>query len=229
MPTIFPYSCPLSTLAVGEQHRRLDRYASAWAAAWGDAWRIAKVVQDDDAAAQRQFLCRPGGCYLVSRSDRGDVLLFPSCLVLGRCARDLWWGLKGFLARGVQVAMLDLLPRVLSEGEAELLHRLSMLEGFDAHLQAVEATAKKRALGKLLCQSCPPGFRVVGRKGHRRVVEDPQEQQVIAEIVEWRRQGLSLDAIHLRLLERRVRTPAGRPWSRTRIDEASKHLLATQA
>jgi hypothetical protein len=64
------------------------------------------------------------------------------------------------------------------------------------------------------------GFRMIGRRGRRKKVPDPEERRVMAALVRWRREGYTFEEIYRHLREYKVKTRAGREWSLKRIQRA---------
>lgn len=72
-----------------------------------------------------------------------------------------------------------------------------------------------------LNQKAPLGFRLVGPPGNRRVVEDEQERQVMAQIVQKREvERLTFEQIYWLFHADGCRTRDGRKWSVSRIQRA---------
>lgn len=190
-----------------------------------------------DGFAFSGFFCDPPSSYgvpLVKREagrelDRrlkaGDQVAF-STLVVWTSRGDFWRTAEQWIKRGVGVHVVDIgLDSRTENGKIAMGLLQCCIEAFDIILpreRAQVSVAKKRSFGKALNGNPPLGFKLVGPKGHRRCVADPEEWEVIRQIWVWHKQGYSIDRIYFALIDNRVLTRHGREWGRTRIWEAKR-------
>jgi hypothetical protein len=101
----------------------------------------------------------------------------------------------------------------------------SILAG--ARDNARERMALRKKEGKALNGEPGYGFRMIGRKGRRKKVPDPEERRVMAALVRWRREGYTFEEIYRHLRDYKVKTRAGREWSLKRIQRAYQAAVRT--
>ena len=106
---------------------------------------------------------------------------------------------------------------------AQMMHLLDRAGRSEA---IKEGLAAKRQKGGRHCANPGYGKKWVGRRGHERLVDDPEEQDVIAKIQEWWTKGYSAEAIFKHLRNQGVQTQAGRFWSRDRIRRVIKRGIS---
>src|SRR5262245_9241031 len=94
-----------------------------------------------------------------------------------------------------------------------------------ARERAQLAALQKRRQGRALNGYAGYGYKLVGPRGRRRKVPDPPEQRVIADIVRWRTEGYTWEAIYFHLLSNRVRH-RGKEWSLARIRRADAAAMS---
>jgi DNA invertase Pin-like site-specific DNA recombinase len=76
------------------------------------------------------------------------------------------------------------------------------------------------------------GFKLVGAKGHKRRVADPEERATMKQVVKLRCDSWSWEAIYFDFLKQGIKTREGREWSLSRICrafQAELRLMAKEA
>lgn len=80
-----------------------------------------------------------------------------------------------------------------------------------------EALAKRKAVEKRWCNNAPLGFQW-SRDG--RLEPDLHDQNIMAQLLEWRESGATYDELYFRLLRLRIKTSTGREWYWRRVHQA---------
>jgi hypothetical protein len=214
MPRYVAYTIAgLPGLSVEAQEAALFRH-------WSEQFRplgftLAPVHHDGAESLPLRFGSRPFGFRLFLLADTGDVIVFPDLRVVGPRITDMVSAINAPLCRGIRVIVLN---QGIDTATAEVT--LRALADFERTVRSERvrgAVAKKRAAGKMVNGSAPPGWKVVGRAGARKMVQCPFELPTVDRIRRWNDEGLSLDEIHLRLLSEGARRRNGEEWSRTTI------------
>ncbi len=229
MPFAYAYARPelgREAASLDEQLQAIDRYYSAnlkpefgWAGLYWDAPAVGKLSFSD----------RRGGGVLNSRLERGDQLIIAKL----HCAFPIWRDFavmaECWTARGVGLHLLDFrLSRQPLTGR-KLLRMIACFARYERGRRAEwtrAGLAKRKQAGKASGHYAGYGFRYIGSKGRRRKVPDPQERQVMAEILRMHLEGFSWADIYVELLGQRVTTREGKEWSVRRIERACQAELA---
>ena len=181
------------------------------------------LARNNAASASLPLSRRPVAQHVFTAADEGDVIAFADLRAAGKRLDQIMAALAGPLHRSIRFIFI-----VQAIDTAEAGDMLRALADFERRVRADRATgaaAAKRATCKALNGSSPPGFRLIGRPGARRKAPCPDESSVVDRIRRWHtEEGLSLDEIHIRLLEERARRRTGGEWSRTCI-----HTVLTRA
>jgi len=167
------------------------------------------IFSDEGISGSSKPENRPGLSAALQALKRGDRLVVAD---VDRLARwfDLCFHLKYDLEQNRKVALLDA-EGILAEGQ-ERLHLRAMFAEMERQ-KAIERTTRalkaKKAKGEKLGGKYPPfGWKLDVDGVH--LIEDPQEQQVIQDVVELQRRGWSSRQIGAALEERGIKTKTGR-------------------
>ena len=167
------------------------------------------IFTDEGISGSSKPENRPGLSAALQALKRGDRLVVAD---VDRLARwfDLCFHLKYDLEQNRKVALLDA-EGILEEGR-ERLHLRAMFAEMERQ-KAIERTTRalrfKKAKGeKLGGKHAPFGWRLDVDGVH--LIEDPQEQQIIQDIVKLQRRGWSLRQIGTALEERGIKTKTGK-------------------
>jgi hypothetical protein len=175
------------------------------------------------------------GSRIVISVGRGDHLLVARYGRAFANLRDLGDALHVWVACGIYPHVLDLgLTSLTPEGRAVALacRRLAEAERMLAREVGRAQFARRRVLGQALNGAALPCFRYVGRRGRRRLVQDPHARKVAAQVVCWRQAGWSFERIYFELLHAGVRKQSGKEYSLTglrRLAEVEQALQAREA
>ena len=180
-----------------------------------------------------QFLEREAGGELSRRVQRGDVILIHR-IDRGFCAMmDMLKTLEVFEQRGVGVRFIK---EGLSTGDgpmgALILQILTAFSQFERELirsRTRESMAMLIAKGQPTNGTHPIGFIWIGKKGQKRVKRDDHDRKVMANIVTWRKMGITWDGITGHIEKYGVKTSKGGSWNVTRVRRAYCAELYLQA
>jgi DNA invertase Pin-like site-specific DNA recombinase len=172
------------------------------------------------------------GSRIIVSTDRGDHV------VIARYSRgfanlhDLADTLHVLAAFGMHIHVLDLgLTPLTPEGRAVALacRRLAEAEKVLAKEVGTAQFRSRRLAGQALNGNAPPCFRYVGRRGKRRIVQDPYARQIAARVLHWRQAGWSYERVYYELLHSGVRKPNGKEYSLSGLRRLCEVELALQA
>src|SRR6266478_1276778 len=226
VPTVYGYTRPIYASPSSDSQRAdIENY---FAQLQPEGFAYGGCFSDPSDTNRVPLVEREAGRELDRRLQPGDQVVFSTLLVWAR-PRGFWRTAEDWIKRGIGVHVVDIgLDTRTENGKIGMGVIQSCSEAFDDILPREEAcasVAKKRSLKKALNGNPPLGFKLVGPKGDRRCVPDPEEREVMGQILEWYKEGYSTDRIYFALIENRVRTRQGREWGRTRIWEAIRSPL----
>jgi DNA invertase Pin-like site-specific DNA recombinase len=182
-----------------------------------------RVYLDAADTAFLEFRERPQGRELNLRLQRGDHVVIAG-LEFIRNRHDLRATAHAWTDRGITFEILDV-PALTTLGK----QCGAILKVIDFVAEVSNAWLKDRCRrgrrtrkqrGKLANGSCGPGYRLIGRKRHRRKVVDEDERAVMRKIVEWHDKGASWRTLYFHLLKHRIKRRGGREWSEMAIRRA---------
>jgi len=186
-------------------------------------YALGSVYLDAADTAFVEFRERPQGRELNLRLQRGDHVVI-SGLEFIRNRHDLRATAHAWSDRGITFEILAVPALTTLGGNSGAILKVIdfVAEVSNAWLKdrcrRGQRTRKQR--GKLANGSCAPGYRLAGRRGHRRKEVDPKERAVMATIVELRDNGASWRTLYFSLLKDRIKRRDGREWSETAIRRA---------
>jgi DNA invertase Pin-like site-specific DNA recombinase len=182
-----------------------------------------RVYKDAADTAFVEFRERPQGRELNLGLQRGDHVVFAG-LEFIRNRRDLRAMAHAWTDRGITFEILEV-PALTTLGEN--CGAILKVIDFVAEVSYAWLTDRcrrgrrtRKQRGKLANGSCGPGYRLAGRRRHRRKEVDPKERAVMAKIVELRDKGASWRTLYFSLLKDRIKRRGGREWSEVAIRRA---------
>lgn len=141
---------------------------------------------------------RPQGKILFEKLQKGDTIIINKIDRISRNIQDFVNSIDYFKKNGIILICLEPeLDLASSTGMfvANLLSAVSQLER-QFTIERVNATVKKRKEMKLCCGSVPFGWK---KNDKKELVEDKNEQEIISQIKEMQKEGLSLSKISTKL------------------------------
>lgn len=206
-----------SGLGLADQEARCRAYAQMRGLA------VVEVVADPGVSGARALETRPGGRRVLAlTSGRRPAVRHVIALKLDRCFRSAADALAvtaGWNKRNVTLHMVDFGGSSLDLSSATGRMFLTVAAGF-AELErglcaerTRAALAVKRGRGEYTGGAPPFGYRAVRGK----LVEDQEEQEVLALICELRGEGLSFNAIAGALNAREAPNRGAATWRKERV------------
>jgi DNA invertase Pin-like site-specific DNA recombinase len=171
-----------------------------------------------------RFIERPAGRELWMRLQPGDHVIFSRLDRGFRSFRDAVDVTEAWIAKGVNIHFIKDSVDTSTIGGQTFLRMMAVFAEFvraNIAERTAEAMRHRKRNGLVLNQYAGYGRRLDGQKGHRRIVEDPNELKVmaaIADMIDGR--GMTFDEVYLVLLKSNVRTRSEKAWSRGRIYRA---------
>jgi DNA invertase Pin-like site-specific DNA recombinase len=235
MPRVYGYTRVSPTDAPGtvERHQaQMRRYASE---RLPGLHYESDFIDRDPAERRRPLACRKQGHALSTAADPGDAILIARFSRAFRTPAELVIQADVWSARGVALHVLDLGLDPTTDKGRVVAAALRVVAASTAQLakeQGAADFARRRREGLPLNGKAPPGYRYVGPRGRRRLVQDPHARALAVELVRWREAGWSWEQVYFHLIEQRVVTRDGRRWSLTslrRLYYAERVLQAREA
>lgn len=192
-----------------------------------NGFTLQAIFTDDADTARIAWFDRPGGRQLADQLCKGSHVIVADPAAICNKLSDLLGIILDFQARGITLHLLGLTLKNGSEislstsgelGEM-ILNVLRMMVSMAKNNRSEnvsEALREKKRQGKKHSRYAGYGFR--WRRGKREA--DPQEQTIIADIVEWREKGFSWHEIAAHLLRCKIVAATGREWSPSRVRRA---------
>jgi hypothetical protein len=194
-----------------------------------------------DAPADSCALDRPDGRTLFRDLERGDRIVV-WLADLGRRTADMRRACEVLGRRGVMVYLVLSAEKVLfysSEvpwrgvdafdpaGRTKLENALKAVN-HEFQVQEFRRSVKRRRARRLRVSGRPPlGMKFLTRGGETFLVRDNAFHLWVERILEWRRQGATIDECQRRLSQAGARNPStGRVWSRWRVLRALRWAQA---
>lgn len=186
------------------------------------------VCYDPDVSGTVPFFARPGLACALSQLRRGDMLIIRS---LSRAARSVAVGLaieEEVERLGARLVVLEsggLQRTKAQDRNAWCMRVISYLMNDMQRMEINERTSRRmlqhQASGRAMGGSAPYGWR---KDGHE-LIEDDQEQAVIARVVEWEKSGFTNAEIAARLTREGIK-PRGDKWH---INTVKRIIARTQS
>lgn len=176
---------------------------------------IAAVIREEGVSGAKPLASRPGGQQLLQllTERKAEHVVALKLDRLFRDAEDALRQTKAWDKAGIALHLVDMGGQTLNTATAMGRFFLNMLAAF-AELErnliaerTATALAHKKAHKRAYAPT-PYGFERVGEE----LVENPREQEVIAQIFAWDRAGWSLRRIAAELNRRGVPTKQGSKW-----------------
>jgi len=195
------------------------------------------IFQDAQSASRMPLAKRKQGQNMMLRVKEGDHVIVGVFDRAFRGVADYVDTKRQLEERKVALKILTVadIDGTTPEGEF-ILYVLAAAAQYESRMNSrrtkdalAVVRARLAAQGKKLGMPFPKiGEKWSGRPGKRRKVKDTHDREVMAKLLEWKRQGQSLDEIYFHLLRHKVTTSKGRAWSRTRIWRAIRNELTYQ-
>lgn len=196
-------------VSLAAQEERIKAYCTM------QGLELIKVIRDEGVSASKELAARPGGIELLKLVSTEKVKNIVALKLdrLFRDAADCLNQTKAWDVAGVALHLIDMGGTAINTATAMGRFFLTMAAGF-AELErnmiaerTAAALAHKKAHGEAYSPT-PMGY---DRQGDN-LVKNPEEQQVVAQIKAWRREGLPLREIAGRLNDAGVKTKRGGKW-----------------
>jgi hypothetical protein len=220
--SLYGYTCPLSSgPSSASQQTAIETYFTRLQP---EGFTYGGCFSDPPESSRVRLDKREGVGDLDRHLVPGDQIVIASTPAVWNRPKEFIRIAAAWIKRAVGVHLLDLGMDSRTElGRTIMNCLIKCVESFHVILpreRAQLSVAKKRRFRKALNGNPPLGFKLVGRKDHRRCVPDPKEREVMGRILQWHKEGHSIDRIYFALIRDRVRTRQGREWGRTRVWEA---------
>ncbi len=236
MPPIFGYICPYNAspeeeAADSTQRARIEAYAK------DHNLNLHSLFADAAESSRLPWFERPSGQRLARRLEPGSHVIVPDPLTVCHTKlADLLEIIESFNERGIVLTFIHCkvkentfctISTVGDMGETciRLLRFMVDWKKRDRSDAVSEGMREKRQRGKKHCRHAGYGF----RWSHGKRKDDPKEQDMIANIVEWRDKGFSFNEIAAHLLRCGVVAATGREWSPSRVRRAYYSELQRRA
>ena len=197
--------------------------------AWGGVF-----VEPHTSARKVAFLKRPVGKELCDRATRGDCIIVAKFDRGFRSVRDFLFMQDLWKEQGVELRIRDFFGIDSRTNMGRLICGiLAHVAEFEAEMIAErtrELKAWQKKHGRATNGNAGYGFKLVGSRGDKKRVPDPDERRVMAWIVKHHMENYSWRDMYLTLLERGIKTRKGKEWSPSRIRRAcvAEYLLRAQ-
>lgn len=147
------------------------------------------LFRDDAVSGSVPLGLRPQGQEMLAAAQSGDTIIASKLDRMFRNTLDALQSLETFKQRGIFVILADLSSEpVTGEGIGKLVFGLmAMFADFEReriNVRTAEGRKAKKASGGHVGGSAPYGFSVEGKGKTARLVSNPDEQKVIARVVE---------------------------------------------
>jgi len=182
--------------SLATQKRTLEGYAMM------HGLTIDRVFVERGVSGSKPLGDRPEGAELLAVLQAGDVVITPKLDRMFRSARDALAVLDGLKSRNVSLHMIDLGGDVTGNGISKLvftiLSAVAEAERDRTRERIAEVKADQKTRLRFLGGTAPFGWDIVqdedGARGGR-LVPNKMQQEAIIDMVQLRRQGLSLRAV----------------------------------
>ena len=159
-------------------------------------WYLSESLLDRNCSWSQQFHQRPQGKLLLNRLEPGDVVLVSKLERIASSSQEALQLIRRLRERRVQLHVVELRGDAtdvdVTLGLEQAGELFSGLEKRKSTERIKSVKQRQRKQGRYLGGSRPFGY-MIHENG--RLVEDPNEQRVLKEIVDLKKQGKSLRAI----------------------------------
>jgi len=203
MPKAYGY-CRASTgkqeLTFEVQQRSITKYYEDKLAGLGYEW--GGFYEDKATSGGKPFSERDKGRELFVVAQNGDAIIWHK---MDRAFRSVQDGASTFnlmRVKGISVHSLDIqldTSTPLGSFVCHLLMLLGELERSWVSSRTSEALAERRAKGLPMSSAWPPGWRAVGKKKERHLIEFPEERALLDQVYQDFMAGESMERISNRL------------------------------
>ena len=206
--------------SLGEQERQCRAIAEAFYSDREIALWIEPGVSGAVPLAKRKT-----GAQMVAALRSGDILIASKLDRVFRNLIDALTQIEDFVERRIDCIMLDMGTAPISGTGAgklqfQLLSAMGEFERTRGRERQADGLEARRAKGMPLSGTAPIGFRIEGEGRDRRLVPDPREQKMLAEMRRLHQQGHSFASIAREIDERGYRNRKG-----NKIDSAHIRVL----
>jgi DNA invertase Pin-like site-specific DNA recombinase len=212
-----------------EGNEELFRNELAATHTWGGHF-----VDPHTSGRKTAFLKRPAGHELDSRLERGDVLIVAKFDRAFRNLRDFLLMQDVWRDRGIELRIRNFFGADSRTNAGKMVCSiLAAVAEFEADMAAErtrEVKSWQKRNGRATNGNAGYGFKLVGSRGNKKRVPDPDERAVMAWIVKQHMDNYTWRDMYEALRERGVKTKGGNEWSIARIRRAcvGEFLLRAQ-
>lgn len=180
---------------------------------WGGVWLDLKYTE------YAALFTRPAGAELLTKTARGDVIIFPHLDRGFKHLADFNDALERFRMRGIRMVIPELGLDTLTH--QDLAAMIARLIDFDRNSRARNFTERIKdnwQEGRTTPGRRPPlGFGAREVDGVHYVIGDAQQRQLMLRMLEWAKRGWTPAQIATKLNIEEVKTPEGRPWNKVTV------------
>ena len=194
--SVYGYS-RVSTAAQAEDGESLEtQERQILGRAMQEGWDVDHIHVERGVSGSRQLSERPQGAKLLARLEAGDVVIACKLDRMFRSATDALQMLEVFKERGVSLVLLDMGGDVTGNGIAQLeftiLSAVAQFERERIQERIRDVKRDQRDRGVYSGGSLPFGYQV---DENRNLVPVPERLATVDQMIELRREGLSLRKI----------------------------------
>lgn len=195
---------------------------------WGDVF-----VDEGKSAFKKKLGERKAGKVLCDRLQPGDHIIFSRLDRGFRRAFDCLGMIDRWREHGITVHILDFKIDTSTIHGRLMLGILALFAEFERELgreRTIVAMAGKKKRDGHANQHAGYGQKLIGPKGKRKVVADPDERRLMAAIVEMKDvKGMGFREIWRHFLAKSIKTREGNEWSEIRIYRTYERELQLRA
>jgi DNA invertase Pin-like site-specific DNA recombinase len=214
--------------------RKLAAHGVLWGGTFVDDETVLKRGgKKKGVSAGTKFASRKAGAALLGRLKPGDHVILTS---LDRAFRNFKDGIvttEEWMEKGIHIHLIRHEVDTSTPMGKWMLRSMAMYAEMErewARERTREVLRSRKREGKAVNGFPGYGRRMEGQKGHRRVVDDAREREVMAQIVDLHdNQKKTFDQIYLVFLQANIRTRRNEPWSKARLYRAYKAELALRS
>ena len=184
---------------------RLKPQGFTWGGLFEDAWTV----------GDRPFGSRPGGLRLGLEVDTGDVVVFSRLRAFG-IGRDLIQVVGRWKERGVGAHFVaDGLDTSTPKGESAIAAAASFekMNRSERSERMKQSIAQRRSVGRPGSGPPPYGFKHTGKRGQRKLVDDPFTRKIGRFVVRQRLAGVGWETLYWYLFRAGQRRKDGKEWT----------------
>jgi DNA invertase Pin-like site-specific DNA recombinase len=219
-----------SGLSLEAQKQEIERYYQYLLAPKDIVW--GGLFVDPAVSGNTLFGEREAGGRLNTTLEQGDHVIMAKLDRGFRRTDDCCNMVNQWKQRGVTLHIRDLNLDTSTPTGDMVIKILSIVAEWERRRIAERTAAAVRIArqnGKAANGFAGYGFRLIGPKGHKRRVPDPEERATMKRIVKSRCEGCSWEAIYFEFLKLGIKTREGKEWSISRLYRAFQAELVLMA